>query len=84
MVPSGRKSSFCNISTIPTWKNLRNLISFLLTLTYLRASLGRHLQSGVVSENGLIASKNAIDDAFHLVRDEYHKNRTKVKFVELY
>ena len=36
------------------------------------------------SENGLIASKNAIDDAFHLVRDEYHKNRTKVKVVELY
>ena len=48
------------------------------------SSLGRHLQSGVVSENGLIASKNAIDDAFHLVRDEYHKNRTKVKIVELY
>ena len=55
-----------------------------LTPTYLRASLGRHLQSGVVSENWLIASKNAIDDAFHLVRDEYHKDRTKVKVVELY
>ena len=48
------------------------------------ASLGRHLQSGVVSENGLIASKNVINDAFHLARDEYHKNRTKVKVVELY
>ena len=47
-------------------------------------SLWRHLQSGVVSENGLIASKNAIDDAFHLARDEHHKNRTKVKVVELY
>ena len=55
-----------------------------LTLTYPRASLGRHLQSGVVSENGLIVIKNAIDDAFHLARDKYHKNRTKVKVVELY
>ena len=55
-----------------------------LTLTYLRASLGRHLQSGVVSQNGLIASKNAIDDAFHLACDEYHKNRTEVKVVKLY
>ena len=48
------------------------------------ASLGRHLQSGVVSENGLISSKNAIDDVFHLARAEYHKNRTEVKVVELY
>jgi len=55
-----------------------------LILTYRMASLWRHLQSGVVSENGLIASKNAIDDAFHLACDEYHKNRTKVKVVELY
>ena len=59
-------------------------ISTPLTLTYRMASLWRHLQSGVVSENGLIASKNAIDDAFHLACDEYHKNRTKVKVVELY
>ena len=48
------------------------------------ASLWRHLQSGVVSENGLIASKNAIDDAFHLARDEHHKNRNKVKVVDVY
>ena len=61
----------------------KNLWSF-LTPTYRMASLWRHLQSGVVSENGLIASKNAIDDAFHLARDEHHKNRTKVKVVELY
>ena len=55
-----------------------------LTLTLPMASLWRHLQSSVVSENGLIASKNAIDDAFHLARDEYHKNRTEVKVVKLY
>ena len=55
-----------------------------LTLTLPMVLLWRHLQSGVVSENGLIASKNAIDDAFHLVRDEYHKDRTGVKVVELY
>ena len=40
--------------------------------------------NGVVSENGLIASKNAINDAFHLAWDKYHKDRTKVKVVELY
>ena len=55
-----------------------------LTLTLLGPLKVRILQSGVVSENWLIASKNAVNDAFHLVRDEYHKNRTKVEVVELY
>ena len=60
------------------------MIIAMLTLTLLGPLKVRLLQYGVVSENGLIASKNAIDDEFHLVRDKYHKNRTKVKVIELH
>ena len=62
------------------WHKIRQCcytIFWPLTLTLPGASLGHHLQSGVGSEHGIIASKIAIDDAFYLVRDEYHKNRTE-------
>jgi len=47
-------------------------------------SLGGHELSGIVSETRLIASKNVIDDAFHLVRDECHEYSTKVNVAEVY
>ena len=57
---------------------------WLLTLSFPSTPLVRHLQSGVSSENGLIASKFAIEDHTALARDVCHNNRIKVKVVELY
>ena len=54
------------------------------TLTYSGKSLGSHLQSGVCSENRLIASELAVDDPVALARDDCRNDRTKVNVVELY
>ena len=40
--------------------------------------------AGVCSKNGLIASKVAANDPVALAPDDCHKNRTKIKVVELY
>ena len=55
-----------------------------LTLSFPSTPLVRHLQSGVYSENGLIASEFAIEDRTALACDVCHNDRTKVKVVELY